>query len=141
MSDLITLLKEIQNPEVSHVDMIKRRCKGTLQWFLEKDVKTHPIHNNNDLEFFMCGQEGFASIERDIRAATSSVDLVLWGFDPGMELSRKGSVWPRGTTYGDLLTAKGREGVKVRLLVHFEGDVPIFNFIAGQTRTCLTSAR
>jgi phosphatidylserine/phosphatidylglycerophosphate/cardiolipin synthase-like enzyme len=129
MSDLITLLKEIQNPEVSHVDMIKRRCKGTLQWFLEKDVKTHPIHNNNDLQFFMCGQEGFASIERDIRAATSSVDLVLWGFDPGMELSRKGSVWPRGTTYGDLLTAKAREGVKVRLLIHYAGDVPIVGYV------------
>jgi phosphatidylserine/phosphatidylglycerophosphate/cardiolipin synthase-like enzyme len=129
MSDLATLLKEIQNPEVSHVDMIKRRCTITTQWFLEKDVKTHPIHNNNDLQFFMCGQEGFASIERDILAATSSIDLVLWGFDPGMELSRKGSVWPRGTTYGDLLSSKARQGVKVRLLVHYAGDVPIVGYV------------
>jgi phosphatidylserine/phosphatidylglycerophosphate/cardiolipin synthase-like enzyme len=123
MTDLTQLLKDIQNPETSHVDMVKRRAKGTLQWFLEKDAKTHPIHNNNHLEFFMCGQEGFAAIERDIRAATSSIDLVLWGFDPGMELVRSGNVWPRGTTYGDLLTAKGREGVKVRLLVWYDGNI------------------
>ncbi len=134
MTDLTKLLAEIQNPERSHVDMIKRRAQGSLQWFLEKDHKTHPIHNNNHLEFFMCGQEGFAAIEKDIRAATSSIDLVLWGFDPGMELVRSGKAWPRGTTYGDLLTAKGREGVKVRLLLWFLGDVPIFNIIASNTK-------
>ena len=131
-TDLTKLLSEIQNPEKSHVDMTKRRAKGSLQWFLEKDSKTHPIHDNNHLEFHICGQDAFAAIEKDIRAAVSSIDLVLWGFDPGMELVRKGSVWPRGTTYGDLLTAKAREGVKVRLLVFYAhtpylGWVPAFN--------------
>jgi phosphatidylserine/phosphatidylglycerophosphate/cardiolipin synthase-like enzyme len=133
MTDLSKLLDEIQKPEISHVDMYKRRAKGTLQWFLERDCKTHPIHNNNDLKFFMCGEEGFTAIEADIRAATTSIDLVLWGFDPGMELVRKGSVWPRGTTYGDLLTAKAREGVKVRLLVWYAGDIPFINVVAGAT--------
>jgi len=123
MTDLTKLLAEIQRPDVSHVDMIKRRATCTLQWFLENDVKTHPIHNNNHLEFFMCGQEGFGAIEKDIRAATSSIDLVLWGFDPGMELTRSGNVWPRGTTYGDLLTTKAREGVKVRMLIWYLGNV------------------
>ncbi len=124
MTDLTQLLAEIQKTEKSHVDLYKRRVCGTLQWFLEHEAKTHPIHNNNDLQFFMCGQEGFAAIERDIRAATRSIDLVLWGFDPGMELVRKGSTWPRGTTYGDLLIAKAREGVKVRLLLWYDGDIP-----------------
>ena len=123
MTDLTKLLAEIQVPETTHVDLYKRRGRGSLQWFLEKDVKAHPIHNNNDLQFFVCGQEGFASIEADIRKATSSIDLVLWGFDPGMELSRKGTTWPRGTTYGDLLIAKAREGVKVRMLVWYGGNV------------------
>ena len=68
--------------------MIKRRAKGSLQWFLEKDSKTHPIHDNNHLEFHICGQDAFTAIEKDIRAAVSSIDLVLWGFDPGMELVR-----------------------------------------------------
>jgi phosphatidylserine/phosphatidylglycerophosphate/cardiolipin synthase-like enzyme len=118
--------------------MIKRRAKGSLQWFLEKDSKTHPVHDNNHLEFHICGQDAFAAIEKDIRAAASSIDLVLWGFDPGMELVRTGSVWPRGTTYGDLLTAKAREGVKVRLLVFyghipFLGCIPFWNPIAAGT--------
>jgi len=134
MADLNKLLDEIQKPEVSHVDMIKRRSKGTLQWFLEKDHRTHPIHDNNALQFFMCGQEGFAAIEKDILAAGSSIDLVLWGFDPGMELTRSRTTWPHGTTYGDLLVRKAGEGVKVRMLLWFDslvvnkaaGNVPDF---------------
>ena len=90
MTDLTKLLAEVRRTEISYVDMIKRRAKGTHQWFLENDVHTHPIHNNNELQFLMCGQEGFAAIEQDIRRATRSIDLVLWGFDPGMELVRKG---------------------------------------------------
>lgn len=129
MTDLTKLLADIQKPETSHVDLYKRRAMGTLQWFLEKDAKTHPIHNNNDLQFYMCGQEGFAAIEADIRAATTSIDIVLWGFDPGMELVRNGATWPRGTTYGDLLTAKANQGVKVRLLVWFDGDVPLSEYL------------
>lgn len=137
-TDLTKLLSEIQNTEKSHVDMIKRRAKGSLQWFLEKDSKTHPVHDNNHLEFYICGKDAFAAIEKDIRAAVSSIDLVLWGFDPGMELVRTGGVWPRGTTYGDLLTAKAREGVQVRLLIFyghipFVGCIPFWNPIANNT--------
>ena len=135
MADLSKLLEEIQKSEVSHVDMAKRRSKGTLQWFLEKDNRTHPIHDNNALQFFMCGQEGFAAIEKDILAAGSSIDLVLWGFDPGMELTRSETTWPHGTTYGDLLVRKAGEGVKVRMLLWFDSaainalavpDFPVF---------------
>ncbi|WP_341889364.1 hypothetical protein [Variovorax sp. YR752] len=140
MTDLTKLLAEIQRPETSHVDMLRRRVCGTLQWFLEKDIKTHPIHNRNHLEFFSCGEKGFASIEKDLLAATSTIDLVLWGFDPGMELvrpkagaSNNGGLgrtqWPRGTTYGDLLTKKAREGVKVRMLLWYD-NVPL-NALSG----------
>jgi phosphatidylserine/phosphatidylglycerophosphate/cardiolipin synthase-like enzyme len=142
MTDLAKLLAEIQRPETSHVDMLRRHSCGTLQWFLENDVKTHPIHNRNQLEFLVCGEDGFASIEQDLRAATSSIDLVLWGFDPGMELVRAkagasndaglGSAqWPRGTTYGDLLTQKAREGVKVRMLLWY--DSTLLNKATGNT--------
>lgn len=136
MTDLSKLLKEVQRTEASHVDMLRRHSCGTLQWFLEKDTGTHPIHNRNHLEFLVCGEAGFAAIERDIRAATRTIDLVLWGFDPGMELVRAtpptnspASAWPRGTTYGDLLTQKAREGVQVRLLLWY--DSILSNFGAG----------
>jgi phosphatidylserine/phosphatidylglycerophosphate/cardiolipin synthase-like enzyme len=140
MTDLTKLLARIQRPETSHVDMLRRQSCGTLQWFLEKDIETHPIHNRNHLEFFMCGEDGFRAIEKDLLAATSTIDLVLWGFDPGMELVRAkagasnngglGSAqWPRGTTYGDLLTRKARQGVKVRMLLWYD-NVPL-NVLSG----------
>jgi phosphatidylserine/phosphatidylglycerophosphate/cardiolipin synthase-like enzyme len=133
MTDLIDILQKIQHADKTHVDLYKRRGSGSLQWFLEKDAKTRPIHNNNDLQFFMCGQEGFAAIEADIRAATTSIDIVLWGFDPGMELVRKGTTWPRGQTYGDLLTAKAEQGVKVRLLLWYEGNTKNNHIVANNT--------
>ena len=49
MTDLTKLLAKIQRPETSHVDMLRRQSCGTLQWFLEKDIETHPIHNRNHL--------------------------------------------------------------------------------------------
>lgn len=126
---LTKLLKQTQRAETVHLDEQSRIGKGTMQWFLENDVKTHPIHNRNALEFLICG-EGFDALERDIRLATSTIDLVCWGFDPAMELTRMSPTsdpavdgyksWPRGTPYGDLLAQKAAEGVKVRLLLWYD---------------------
>lgn len=132
---LSKLLKQTQRAEKVHLNEQSRIGKGTMQWFLENDVKTHPIHNRNALEFMICS-EGFEALERDIRQATSTIDLVCWGFDPAMELTRMSpttdpavdgyKTWPRGTPYGDLLAQKAAEGVKVRLLLWYDavyGDV------------------
>jgi phosphatidylserine/phosphatidylglycerophosphate/cardiolipin synthase-like enzyme len=110
--------------ETTHIDEMTRTASASTQWFVEKrNVKgmaTHPITHNNKLQFFICGEEGFAAIARDIQNAKESIDLVCWGFDPGMELVRDGGTWPRGDTYGDLLIAAGKRGVKVRLLVWYD---------------------
>lgn len=82
-----------------------------------KGNATHPITHNNKLTVHICGKDGFAAIAKDITNAKESIDLVCWGFDPGMELVRNGYNWPRAETYGDLLIAAGRRGVQVRLLV------------------------
>lgn len=133
---LSQLLKQTQRAETVHLDQQSRIGKGTMQWFLENDVKTHPIHNRNALEFLICS-EGFEALERDLRLATSTIDLVCWGFDPAMELTRMSpttdpavdgyKTWPRGTPYGDLLAQKAAEGVKVRLLLWY--DAIYNNFI------------
>jgi phosphatidylserine/phosphatidylglycerophosphate/cardiolipin synthase-like enzyme len=131
MSDLDAILKKIQKKETTHINRPQGTGRSSLQWLLEQeeDLKTHPIHNNNDLKFLVCGEEGFASIEQDIRKATRSIDLVCWGFDPAMELTRMVPTsdplvngyqyWPRGTVYGDLLADKAKQGVQVRLLLWF----------------------
>lgn len=123
------LLKQTQRQDTVHLNEQSRVGKGTMQWFLENDVKTHPIHNKNALEFLICN-EGFAALEQDIRKATSTIDLVCWGFDPAMELTRMSATsdpamdgyktWPRGTPYGDLLAQKAAQGIKVRLLLWYD---------------------
>lgn len=106
--------------ETVHINEVSCAATGRVQWFAEnmnkKGSATHPITHNNSLTFYICGQAGFAAIAKDIAAAKESIDLVLWGFDPGMELNRKGNVWPRSETYGELLIAAAKRGVKVRLL-------------------------
>jgi phosphatidylserine/phosphatidylglycerophosphate/cardiolipin synthase-like enzyme len=109
--------------ETVHIDEVSCNATGTIQWFAENKNKkgdaTHPITHNNKLSLHICGKEGFAAIAKDIQEAKGSIDLVCWGFDPGMELVRNGYSWPRAETYGDLLIAAGRRGVRVRLLVWY----------------------
>ncbi len=107
------------------IDEQSRRASGSLQWLLEHDHvdRTHPITSSNGLDVLMCGQEAFGCIARDIEAAVNSIDLICWGFDPGMELVREGRSWPRGQPYGSLLDAAVSRGVKVRLLVWYEAGL------------------
>lgn len=112
-----------KRPETTHINEQSRTATGTVQWYLEHAHKagTHPITHNNRLKVFMCGEESFADIARQIEAAKESIDICCWGFDPGMELVRtQGRTWPRGKTYGDLLIHAGKRGVKVRLLVWYD---------------------
>jgi phosphatidylserine/phosphatidylglycerophosphate/cardiolipin synthase-like enzyme len=115
----------MKHEETVHVNEIARTAKGTVQWFLDKentgDAASHSITHNNRLTLFINGEEGFASIAADIQQAKKSIDLCCWGFDPAMELVRgagsANALWPRGTTYGDMLIEAGKRGVQVRLLV------------------------
>lgn len=113
---------EIRRVETTHADEITRTVTGSVQWFLEHRHKagTHPISSNNKLRFFICGEEAFRDIAAEITQAKQSIDLCCWGFDPGMELVRDHTSWPRGPTFGDLLIEAGKRGVKVRLLVWYD---------------------
>lgn len=109
--------------EQVYIDEISCMATSTIQWFAEKKNKkgnaTHPITHNNKLTVHLCGKDSFAAIAKDIAEAKDSIDLVCWGFDPGMELVRNGYTWPRADTYGDLLIAAGKRGVRVRLLIWY----------------------
>lgn len=114
MTDPITRTEKV------HIDERSRQARSTGQWFLENRTATHPVTHNNELTIFICGEKAFEDIAKQIRNAKHSIDIIAWGFDPGMELVRTGTTWPRGETYGDLLTAAGKRGVKVRLLVWYD---------------------
>jgi len=109
----------IKRTEKVHIDELSCKATSTAQWFLENRSATHPVTHNNELEVFICGETAFADIAQKIKAAKHSIDICCWGFDPGMELVRGGTAWPRGETYGDLLIAAGKRKVKVGLLVWY----------------------
>ena len=109
----------IKRAENVHIDELSGKATSTVQWFLENRSKTHPVTHNNELEVFVCGEKAFVDIAENIKAAKGSIDICCWGFDPGMELVRDGTAWPRGDTYGDLLIAAGKRKVKIRLLVWY----------------------
>lgn len=112
-----------QRKEVVPVGLNTARGRLTGQWLLH-DSKTRRIYPGNRLDWYVCGQEGFAQIAADIEAAKDSIDLVCWGFDPGMALVRSGPKkafpWAGGEPYGELLKRKAALGVKVRLLVWYD---------------------
>jgi len=91
------------------------------QWYLpNREQAGYPICNNNQLDLYICGEQGFRAIAHDIERAEHSIDIIVWGFDPAMELIRTGKPWPRGETYGDLLIRKAKAGVRVRLLAWYD---------------------
>lgn len=109
--------------ETVHIDEQSCRATASIQWLLEKESQagTHRITNSH-IQMLVCGEEGFRSIAGDLNKAQHSIDLVCWGFDPAMELERKGSEWPRGETYGDILrrlATRQVNPVKIRLLIWY----------------------
>jgi len=110
---------QTHNPVDVAIDEAGRRAQGSVQWLLENRREV-PITHGNALKFLICGQEGFESLAKDLREAQSTVDIVCWGFDPGMELVRTGGKWKRGQTYGELLdeiATRPNNPVRVRLLI------------------------
>ncbi len=89
-------------------------------WWIK--TSKHPIYDprhNCELEVLNCGEEVFGKLQRDIEGAQKTVDIITWGFDPGMVLIRNGSA-ENGIRYGDLLKAvatRTENPVIVRLLV------------------------
>jgi phosphatidylserine/phosphatidylglycerophosphate/cardiolipin synthase-like enzyme len=88
-------------------------------WFI---CTRHPLYYPRygcSIEPLICGEEVFARIARDLEYARRSVDIITWGFDPGMVLVR-GATAEDGMRYGDLLkkiSTRDTNPVKVRLLV------------------------
>ncbi len=115
-------LLRTQNPQTVYIDRQGRHALCAFQWLLEKS-QSHPIRTGNHLQAFIAGEKGFAAIAADIERAKDSVDLVCWGFDPGMAFVRQAPSklypWAHGEPYGELLKRKAAQGVKVRLLVWY----------------------
>jgi phosphatidylserine/phosphatidylglycerophosphate/cardiolipin synthase-like enzyme len=87
-----------------------------LPWWIQETKRVYFPRHRCVLEPLICGQKVFKSIADDIKNATRTVDIITWGFDPGMMLVRHGSA-ENGQRYGDLLKDVAKKNVIVRILV------------------------
>lgn len=84
-------------------------CILTAPWFIG-ETQYHPVPAS--YEPLVNGEETFRAVHLAIAGAKKSIDIICWGFQPSMYFIRDG----RAPSIGELLMAKAREGVQVRLL-------------------------
>lgn len=88
-------------------------------WFVRAPWKVYYPRHRCLIEALICGEKVFGKIAEDLEKASHSVDIITWGFDPGMVLVR-GATAEDGERYGELLeriATRKKNPVKVRLLV------------------------
>jgi phosphatidylserine/phosphatidylglycerophosphate/cardiolipin synthase-like enzyme len=95
------------------------QCLASPWWVRTSKHGTYPPRHACELKPLVCGEEVFGSIHADLLKAERSVDIITWGFDPGMALVRNGGA-EDGVRYGDLLkqiATRAENPVMVRLLL------------------------
>lgn len=88
----------------------KRDVNLTMPWFAS--TSKYPPRVGNVVQPLINGQRAFEAVHQALRVATKSIDIISWGFDPSMRLTR-----PEGERIGMLLEQKARAGVEVRVLI------------------------
>jgi phosphatidylserine/phosphatidylglycerophosphate/cardiolipin synthase-like enzyme len=88
-------------------------------WFVRMPEDVYFPRHGCSIVPLICGEEVFADIANAVKSAQHTVDIITWGFDPGMVLVRGDSA-ETGERYGDLLVeiaTRKKNPVLVRLLV------------------------
>lgn len=81
----------------------------TPPWFL---LDTEYARKAATFGLLINGEEAFREVHKAIAAATKSVCIICWGFQPSMYFIRDG----KSPCIGQLLEQKAREGIKIRVL-------------------------
>jgi phosphatidylserine/phosphatidylglycerophosphate/cardiolipin synthase-like enzyme len=95
------------------------QCLSEPWWVRTSKHGTYPPRHACEIKPLICGEAVFKSIHDDLLKAQRSVDIITWGFDPGMVLVRNGGA-EDGMRYGDLLkqiATRKDNPVMVRLLL------------------------
>ena len=79
-------------------------------WFVQ-NTEYHPVKAT--YRPLINGEETFKAVHLAIAAATKSIDIICWGFQPSMYFIRDD---PKAPNIGALLMDKAKAGVEVRLL-------------------------
>jgi len=81
----------------------------TLPWYLHNSEYDPAMAT---FEPLINGEEAFRAVHLAIAQAVKSIDIICWGFQPSMFFIRDG----KAPSIGELLKAKAKEGVRVRIL-------------------------
>lgn len=87
----------------------ENRASITPPWFVNGSEYAPKLAT---FELLVNGEQAFGEVYRAIDAATKSVSIICWGFQPSMYFVRTGST----QMIGQLLEKKARQGVMVRVL-------------------------
>ena len=90
----------------------------TMDWFAAKAM--YPPRAGLKITPLINGEKTFGAVHDAIQAATKSVEIISWGFDPAMRFK------PGSDRIGELLDVRGRHGVKTRVLIWKN---PLANFV------------
>lgn len=96
-----------------------------LPWWAKTPEPTYPVRRGCRIEPLVCGERVFGQIAIDLAAAKRSVDIITWGFDPGMFLVREERA-NKGMRYGDLLleiATREKDPVAVRLIIWHDSSL------------------
>ncbi|SER15900.1 PLD-like domain-containing protein [Amphritea atlantica] len=106
------------NMDIQQAAIEERTLRGTatLNWWAQKENKYDP-RPHSDIKPLINGERAFGAVEDAIIHAKSSIDIISWGFDPAMRLSRPESKGLKGKEIGTLLAEKAKQGVEVRVLI------------------------
>nr|WP_298136368.1 phospholipase D-like domain-containing protein [uncultured Pseudomonas sp.] len=92
-----------------------KTATSTADWFAHQNSPLSPPRPaGNIVTPLVCGEEAFAKFYECVQKARKSIDIISWGFDPGLRLKRGGS---DQETLGELLKRKADQGVDIRVLI------------------------
>ncbi|MBR9869466.1 MAG: hypothetical protein GYB20_01800 [Oceanospirillales bacterium] len=108
----------MSNMDVQYACMKESNPRGTatLNWWAKTSNK-YDAQPHCDITPLINGEDAFGAVENAILNAKSSIDIISWGFDPAMRLSRPESEGLKGKEIGILLAEKAKQGVEVRVLI------------------------
>lgn len=90
-----------------------------LPWWVRTPEKVYVPRHGCELEPVICGENLFRRLDQDIRNAKRCIDIISWGFDPGMVLVR-GAAAQAGQRAGELLrevASRKEHPVQVRIVI------------------------
>ena len=113
------------NPVKIYCTPNTKRVTVPQRWFLPNPQDSENVPVECTFKPLINGELTFSTLYEKIKAAKSSVDIAIWGFQPSMFFKRstdnntdKGENEPEILhCIGELLMKKALEGVKVRILV------------------------